>query len=108
MLIPANDAAPPPVAPELPALIDVELSALVYLLARCARDGTSAHQRLAVLHLEQIAANGMAPPVLRRTAGRLARQWRDELRTVDIKSRCKVHGAAKSRGRARTDGAIHV
>ena len=83
MLNPATDAASPPATPALPALIDVELSALVYLLTRCAKDGAPAHQRLALQHLEQMAANRMAPPVLRRTAGRLARQWHDELRTVD-------------------------
>ncbi len=77
---------PAPVAarPHLPAETeqtpqtqDLELSALVYLLARAAQaPHDPMGQRLAVLYLERVAAQGDTPPLMRRTTQHLARLWR--------------------------------
>lgn len=66
-----------PSAPASANLLDVQLSALIYLLARCAGrpcDGASA--QLALDHLGMLASNAEASALLRQTAGRLADQWR--------------------------------
>jgi hypothetical protein len=71
------DCASPPSSDEL---LELQLSALLFLLTRCARhplDGVAA--RLALEHLELLARNGEAPLLVRRTAGRVAKQWRDEV-----------------------------
>lgn len=65
-----------PSAPEPVKLLDVQLSALIYLLARCVQrpcDGASA--QLALDHLRMLSCNGEASALLRQTAGRLAQQW---------------------------------
>ena len=66
----------PPTAGEL---LELQLSALLFLLTRCAcRPGDAAAMRLALEHLELLGRNGQAPVLVRRTASRVARQWRQE------------------------------
>lgn len=66
-----------PSAPASANLLDVQVSALIYLLARCARrpcDGAST--QLALDHLGMLARNVEASAMLRQTAARLEDQWR--------------------------------
>ncbi|MBA3598296.1 MAG: hypothetical protein H0W40_13120 [Methylibium sp.] len=66
----------PPSAGEL---LELQLSALLFLLTRCAcRPGDGAAMRLALEHLELLGRNGQAPVLVRRTASRVAKQWREE------------------------------
>ena len=63
-------------APDPVKLLDVQLSALIFLLARCVHrpcDGASA--QLALNHLEMLSHNREAGALLRQTAARLAGQW---------------------------------
>lgn len=63
-------------APDPVKLLDVQLSALIFLLARCVHrpcDGASA--QLALDHLEMLSHNRDAGALLRQTAARLAGQW---------------------------------
>jgi hypothetical protein len=63
-------------APDPVKLLDVQLSALIFLLARCVHrpcDGASA--QLALDHLEMLSRNREAGALLRQTAARLANQW---------------------------------
>ena len=56
--------------------LDLELSAAIYLLARCAQcPGDAARIRLAVHHLERVACHASASPLLRQTAGQIAAGW---------------------------------
>ena len=71
-MLPRPSRAPDPIK-----LLDVQLSALIFLLARCVHrpcDGASA--QLALDHLEMLSHNREAGPLLRQTAARLADQWR--------------------------------
>jgi len=65
--------------PNAGELLELQLSAVLFLLTRCAcRPGDGAAMRLALEHLEGLARNGEAPVLVRRTASRVARQWREE------------------------------
>ena len=56
--------------------LDLELSAAIYLLARCAQcPGDAAQVRLAVHHLERVACHASASALLRQTAGQVAAGW---------------------------------
>lgn len=69
------DGAPPSAG----ELLELQLSALLFLLTRCAcRPGDGAAMRLALEHLELLGRNGEAPALVRRTASRVAKQWREE------------------------------
>lgn len=60
-------------------LLELRLSALLFLLSRCAcRPGDRAAARLALEHLELLGRNPEAPLLVRRTAERVAMQWRHE------------------------------
>jgi hypothetical protein len=75
-----------PSAPASANLLDVQVSALIYLLARCARrpcDGASA--QLALDHLGMLARNVEASALLRQTAARLEDQWRRRADATDAK-----------------------
>lgn len=70
----ADSASPSP-----GELLDLQLSALLFLLTRCAsRPGDRAAARLALEHLDLLARNPQASVLVRRTAARVARQWREE------------------------------
>ena len=59
---------------------DLELSALVYLLARVAQAPDDPDCRLlAVRYLERVAAQGDTQPLMRRTTQHLAQLWRGGL-----------------------------
>ncbi len=57
--------------------LDLELSALVYLLARCAQcPGNQEQTRLALHHLERVACRPDVSPLLRETTSRILAWWR--------------------------------
>lgn len=69
------DEAPPSAG----ELLELQLSALLFLLTRCAcRPGDAAAMWLALEHLELLGRNGEAPVLVRRTASRVAKQLREE------------------------------
>jgi hypothetical protein len=81
---PAERASPSP-----GELLDLQLSALLFLLTRCAcRPGDGAAMRLALEHLELLARNAEAPQLVRRTAGRVARQWREDTEPAGDPAAC--------------------
>lgn len=74
-----HEDLPDGAAPNAGELLELQLSALLFLLTRCAmRPGDRAAERLALEHLDLLARNGEAPLLVQRTAGRVAGQWRQE------------------------------
>ena len=82
-------------APDPVKLLDVQLSALIFLLARCVHrscDGASA--QLALDHLEMLSHNREAGALLRQTAARLAGQWSRRLDVAEAAGPLQTRGPA--------------
>jgi hypothetical protein len=69
-----------PTATDTPTGPPAQLSALLYLLARCA-SGEHATLGMALHHLDLLASDGAMHPLLRSTAARIAAQWRGQATT---------------------------
>ena len=86
-----------PSAPASANLLDVQVSALIYLLARCARrPGDGASAQLALDHLGMLARNVEANALLRQTAARLADQWRHRPDAADVAQAAERAGTVES------------